>query len=94
MERTIFGFSSEFTKFWKYGSPYLAVIWKRRSVFLALPGKLGDVVGWYRKGEDAPLGIAGGHHFDVGAIDHVHLRLKIAVGEGHGLAADDGPLLA
>ncbi len=52
------------------------------------------VVGRDRKREHAALGVARHHHFDVGAVDHVHLRLQFAVGERHLLAADHRHLLA
>jgi len=39
MERTMFGSSSEFTKFWKYGRPYLAVISNRAAAFSLSHGK-------------------------------------------------------
>ena len=61
----------------------------------ALPGKIRrDVIGGNGKGEDSALGVARSHHLDVGAVDHVHFGLQIAVGEFHGLAADDGNLIA
>ena len=53
-----------------------------------------DVVGRDREGEDAPVGVAPGHHLDEGAIDEVHLRLELAVGEVHDLVADERVLLA
>ena len=55
---------------------------------------LGDVVGGDGKGEDAALGVARHHDLDVGAVDHVHLGLQLAIAEVHLLAGDDGNLLA
>ena len=52
-----------------------------------------DVVRGDREGEDAALGVAGGHDLDVGAVDHVHLALQLAVGEVALDATDDGALL-
>ena len=60
-----------------------------------LPGEIRrHVVGRDGKGEDPALGVAGGHHLDVGAVDHVHLSLQFAVGEWRLDATDDGHLLA
>ncbi len=53
-----------------------------------------DVVRRDREREHAPLRVAGRHHVDVGAVDHVHLGLQVAVREGHFLAGDDRNLLA
>ena len=54
-----------------------------------LPREIGcHVVGGDREGEHPALGIALGHHLDVGAVDHVHLGLQLAIGERHILAAD------
>ena len=62
---------------------------------LTLPREiLGDVVRGDGEGEHAALGIARGHHVDVGAVDEVHLGLQIAVGEGHFFTCDHGHLLA
>jgi hypothetical protein len=41
MERTMFGFSSELMKFWKYGRPYLAVISNIRLAFSLSQGNSG-----------------------------------------------------
>ena len=58
-----------------------------------IPVEIGrDVVRRNREREDAPLGVALHHDFDVGAVDHVHLGLKLAVGEGHFLTPDDRTL--
>jgi hypothetical protein len=62
---------------------------------LALPREiLGDVVGGDGEGEHAALGIARGHHVDVGAVDEVHLGLQVAIGKRHLVARDHGHLLA
>ncbi|MCY1226738.1 hypothetical protein D9M72_389840 [compost metagenome] len=47
-----------------------------------------DVVGGDRESKGAPARIALHHHLDVGAVDHVHLRLQVAVGERHLHAGD------
>ena len=61
----------------------------------ALPRKvLGDVVGGNGEGEHPALGIARGHHVDVGAVDHVHLGLQLAVAKRHFHPADHRHLLA
>ena len=39
MERTMLGSSSEFTKFWKYGRPYLAVMSNSSWAFSLSHGK-------------------------------------------------------
>ncbi len=60
-----------------------------------VPVEIGrDVVRRDGEGEGAALGIAGHHDLDVGAVDHVHLGLEVAVGERHLLAAKVGDLLA
>ena len=51
---------------------------------------LGDGIGWDWVLEAATLGVAFNHDFDEGLVDHVHLALAVAVGEGHFLTADDG----
>jgi len=62
---------------------------------LAVPGEIvGDVVGGNREGEDPALGIAGLHHFDIGAVDQLHFRLQVAIGKRHFLTADHRYLLA
>ena len=62
---------------------------------LALPGEvLGDVVGGDGEGEHPALGVARGHHIDIGAVDEVHLGLQVAVRKGHLLPGDHGHLLA
>ncbi len=62
---------------------------------LAVPREIGgDVVGRDREGEDPALGIALGHHLDIGTIDQVHLGLEIAVGEGLLHARDHRHLFA
>ena len=89
------GFSSELRKFWKYGSPYLAVIANSSSQFGMVPVELRrDVVRRDREREHAALGVARRHHLDVRAVDHVHLGLQVAVGERHFLAGDHRNLLA
>jgi len=50
---------------------------------------LGDGVGGDGVLEAAAVGVALDHHLDEGFVDHVHLRLAVAVGEVHGLAAHD-----
>ena len=82
---------SELTKFWKYGVPYLAVISKRSFALGESQFEvLGDVVGGYGVLEAASLGVALEHEPDEDAVEQVHLRLAVAVGEGHLLAADHG----
>ena len=61
----------------------------------AVPVEIGrDVVGGDGEGEHAALGVARHHDLDVGAVDHVHLHLQVAIAEAHFLARDDGHLLA
>ncbi len=68
---------------------------KQQLRVLALPRKvLGDVVGGDGEGEHAALGVARGHHVDVGAVDEVHLGLQLAVAERHLLARNHRHLLA
>ena len=55
---------------------------------------LGHVVGRDREREHAALGVARHHHLDVGAVDHVHLGLQLAVAERHFDTADQRHLLA
>ncbi|MNN02650.1 hypothetical protein D3C81_1153170 [compost metagenome] len=55
---------------------------------------MGDVVGRDRKGEHPALGIAGLHHFDVGAVEQVHFGLQLTIGEGHFFTANHRDLLA
>ncbi|MNC84713.1 hypothetical protein D3C83_02740 [compost metagenome] len=52
------------------------------------------VVGRDRKCEHASLGITRHHHFDVGAVHHVHFHLQFAVGKRHFCAADHRNLVA
>ena len=53
----------------------------------------GDVVGGDGEGEDAALGVALGHDLHEGAVDEVHLRLEVAVGEVADVVADEGVLV-
>ena len=53
----------------------------------------GDVVGGDGEGERAAVGIPGSHDLQEGPVDHVHLCLEFAVGEVHGLTADEWGLL-
>ena len=46
-----------------------------------------------REGEDPAVCVALGHHLDVGAVDHVHLGLQLAVREFADLLADVGVVL-
>ena len=41
----------------------------------------------------AAVGVALDHNLDKGAVDHIHLRLAVTVGEVHRLAAYDAGLI-
>ena len=42
-----------------------------------------DVICRYREGKNASLSIPLGHDFNVSAINHIHLKLTVAVSKGH-----------
>ncbi len=54
---------------------------------------LGDVIGRDGEGEDASRGVAFGHHFGEGAIDHCHFGCEIAIRFFLRFAADHDMIL-
>ena len=68
---------------------------KEQAVVLRLgPVKiLGDGIGGDGILEAAAVGVAFDHDLNKGLVDEVHLRLAVAVGEVHGLAAHDAGLV-
>ena len=74
--------------------PYFAVISHRPFEIGIFPVEiLGDVHGGNRECEYAAGGIACRHHFEKCVVQHVHLRLKLAIRLFLWLAADDHRLV-